>query len=216
MNHFVVTVARGFGSGGKVIAAKVAEQINANCYENRILTLASLLSGMDEHYFEQANEKLSGIKIAQQLSVIPKTVTPKPSAEKFAADDMLFDYQAQIIRRLANTETCVIVGKCADHVLRGYDNVVSVYIEAPRAFCVNRIKSRMGISEEEAHKLIEKTDKYRADYYKYYTGGNYWTNPVNYDLTLNSERVGVDNCVRVILDYINLKFGTHYEMKEQV
>ena len=81
MNHFVVTVARGFGSGGKVIAAKVAEQINANCYENRILTLASLLSGMDEHYFEQANEKLSGIKIAQQLSVIPKTVTPKPNAE---------------------------------------------------------------------------------------------------------------------------------------
>lgn len=216
MNHFVVTVARGFGSGGKVIAAKVAEQINANCYENRILTLASLLSGMDEHYFEQANEKLSGVKIAQQLSVIPKTVTPKPNAEKFAADDMLFDYQAQIIRRLANTETCVIVGKCADHVLRSYDNVVSVYIEAPRAFCVNRIKSRMGISEEEAHKLIEKTDKYRADYYKYYTGGNYWTNPVNYDLTLNSERVGVDNCVRVILDYINLKFGTHYEMKEQV
>ena len=74
----------------------------------------------------------------------------------------------------------------------------------------------MGISEEEAHKLIEKTDKYRADYYKYYTGGNYWTNPVNYDLTLNSERVGVDNCVKVILDYINLKFGTHYEMKEQI
>ena len=216
MNHFVVTVARGFGSGGKVIAAKVAEQINANCYENRILTIASLLSGMDEHYFEQANERLSGVRIAQQLSVIPKTVTPKPNAEKFAADDMLFDYQAQIIRRLANTETCVIVGKCADHVLRNYDNVVSVYIEAPRAFCVKRITDRMGIPEEEAHKLIEKTDKYRADYYKYYTGGNYWTNPVNYDLTLNSERVGVDNCVKVILDYINLKFGTHYEMKEQV
>ena len=216
MNHFVVTVARGFGSGGKVIAAKVAEQINVNCYENRILTLASLLSGMDEHYFEQANERLSGVRIAQQLSVIPKTVTPKPNAEKFAADDMLFDYQAQIIRRLANTETCVIVGKCADHVLRNYDNVVSVYIEAPRAFCVKRITDRMGIPEEEAHKLIEKTDKYRADYYKYYTGGNYWTNPVNYDLTLNSERVGVDNCVKVILDYINLKFGTHYEMKEQV
>lgn len=216
MNHFVVTVARGFGSGGKVIAAKVAEQINANCYENRILTLASLLSGMDEHYFEQANEKLSGLKIAQQLSLIPKTVTPKPNEDKFAADDMLFDYQAQIIRRLANTETCVIVGKCADHVLRNYDNVVSVYIEAPRAFCVKRITERMGIQEEDAHKLIEKTDKYRADYYRYYTGGNYWTNPVNYDLTLNSERVGVNNCVKVILDYINLKFGTHYVMKEQV
>lgn len=214
MNHFVITVARGFGSGGKTIAAKVARQINANCYENRILTLASLLSGMDEHYFEQADERLSGVKIAQQLEVIPRTLNPKPVAEKFVADDMLFDYQAQIIRKLAKTETCVVVGKCADYVLRNHENVISVYIEAPREFCVERIMQRMNIGEEEAHRLIEKTDKYRADYYKYYTGGNYWTNPVNYDLTLNSERIGVDNCVRVILDYINLKFGTDFEMKQ--
>ena len=65
----------------------------------------------------------------------------------------------------------------------------------------------MEVSEPEAHRLIEKTDKYRADYYKYYTHGNYWTNPVNYDLTLNSERVGIDNCVKVIKDYLTIKFG---------
>ena len=67
--------------------------------------------------------------------------------------------------------------------------------------------SKMYISEEKAHQLIKKTDKYRADYYKFYTGGNYWTNPVNYDLTLNSDRVGREKCVDVIVDYLKIKFG---------
>ena len=65
----------------------------------------------------------------------------------------------------------------------------------------------MGVSENEAHRLIEKTDKYRADYYKHYTNGNYWTNPVNYDMTLNSARVGRDRCVEGMENYIKVKFG---------
>lgn len=65
---------------------------------------------------------------------------------------------------------------------------------------------KMGVSEQEAHKLIRKTDKYRADYYKYYTNGNYWTNPVNYDLTLNSDRVGRDACVDIMEHYVRYKF----------
>ena len=69
------------------------------------------------------------------------------------------------------------------------------------------IMSKMYISEEKAHQLIKKTDKYRADYYRYYTKGNYWTNPVNYDLTLNSDRVGRDKCVDVIENYIKIKFS---------
>jgi cytidylate kinase len=84
---------------------------------------------------------------------------------------------------------------------------VSVYIEAPRAFCLKRIMEKMGVNAETAAKSISTTDKYRAEYYAYYTHGNYWTNPVNYDLTLNSERVGVENCVKVIRDYIDIKFG---------
>ena len=63
----------------------------------------------------------------------------------------------------------------------------------------------MNVTEEEAHKLISETDKYRAAYYKYYTGGNYWTNPVNYDMTLDSEKVGISDCVKIIIDYLKLK-----------
>jgi cytidylate kinase len=99
----------------------------------------------------------------------------------------------------------VIVGKCADYVLRDRENVVSVYIEAPRSFCVRRTMEHMGVTEKVAHATISKTDQYRADYYAYYTHGNYWTNPVNYDMTLNSERVGIASCVRLIEDYLVIK-----------
>ena len=74
-----------------------------------------------------------------------------------------------------------------------------------RAFCVERTIANMGVTEEVANATIAHTDKYRADYYAYYTHGNYWTNPVNYDMTLNSERVGIDNCVKVIKDYLQIK-----------
>lgn len=91
-------------------------------------------------------------------------------------------------------------------MLRDCDNVISIYIEAPRAACVDSIMDKLGVTEPEAHKLIEKTDKYRADYYKYYTQGGYWTNPVNYDMTLNSARIGREKCVDVIVDYMNIKW----------
>ena len=85
--------------------------------------------------------------------------------EKFVSDDRLFEYQCEIIKSLADQESCVIVGKCADYVLRDRQNVVSVYIEAPRAFCVQRTIEHMGVTEEVAHATISQTDKFRADYY---------------------------------------------------
>ena len=117
----------------------------------------------------------------------------------------MFEYQSQIIRNLADQESCVIVGKCADYVLKGRKNVVSIYIEAPRAFCLERTMQRMKVSADVAAATIENTDKYRADYYKYYTKGNYWTNPVNYDMTLNSEKVGIAGCVKMIEEYLVMK-----------
>lgn len=205
-NHFVVTFARGFGTGGKAIASKLAEDLGIHCYENRILTLASQMSGLDEKLFQEVNEKLRKSEgFSAFLRGLPKAKTYIARNEKFKADDRLFDYQCQIIRDLADKESCVIVGKCADYVLKDRPRVVSVYIEAPRAFCVQRTIENMGVTEQVANATIERTDKYRADYYAYYTHGNYWTNPVNYDLTLNSERVGVENCVKVIEDYLVLK-----------
>ncbi len=206
MDNFVVTFARGFGSGGKEIAARLARELGIHCYENRILTLASQLSGLDETIFNEVNEKIRDKDgFSSFLRGLPKSKSYIARNEKFVSDDRLFEYQSQIIRDLAEKESCVIVGKCADYVLRDKPNVVSVYIEAPRAFCVQRTMENMGVTEAVAHATIERTDKFRADYYKYYTNGNYWTNPVNYDLTLNSERVGIENCVKTLEEYLKVK-----------
>lgn len=206
MENYVVTFARGFGSGGKEIASKLAKDLGIHCYENRILTLASQLSGLDENMFNEVNEKIRKKEgFSAFLRGLPRSRNYIARNEKFVSDDRLFEYQSQIIKDLAEKESCVIVGKCADYVLKGYPNVVSIYIEAPRAFCVQRTIENMGVTEAVAHATIERTDKFRADYYKYYTHGNYWTNPVNYDMTLNSERIGIENCVKLIKEYLVIK-----------
>jgi Cytidylate kinase-like family len=184
MDNYVITIARGFGSGGKEIALKLAEELGIVCYENRILTLASELSGLDEELFAEVNEKMRRKKLSGLLKSLPRTVKPKPVDDEFVSDERLFEYQKEIILHLAETQSCIIVGKCADWVLKEFPNVISIYIEAPREFCVQRVMKKMGVNEETAHTSITKTDQYRAAYYQHYTGGNYWTNPVNYDMTL--------------------------------
>ena len=206
MERFVVTFARGFGSGGKEIASMLAKDLGIHCYENRILTLASQMSGLDEKLFLDINERVRGNGgFTSFLRGLPRSRQYIARNEKFVSDDRLFEYQSLIIHNLADQESCVIVGKCADYVLRDRQNVVSIYIEAPRAFCLERTMQKMKVSADVAAATIENTDKYRADYYKYYTHGNYWTNPVNYDMTLNSEKVGIERCVKVIEEYMILK-----------
>lgn len=206
MENFIVTFARGFGTGGKEIASMLAKDLGIHCYENRILTLASQMSGLDEKLFLDINERIrSNGGFTGFLKGLPRSRQYIARNEKFVSDDRLFEYQSQIIRNLADQESCAIVGKCADYVLKGRKNVVSIYIEAPRAFCLERTMQRMKVSADVAAATIENTDKYRADYYKYYTKGNYWTNPVNYDMTLNSEKVGIAGCVKMIEEYLVMK-----------
>lgn len=207
MKNFVVTIARGFGSGGKEIGTKLADRFGIPCYERQILKLASDASGLNESLFAHIDERIRGNVLAKKLTGISFHRVAEPQDKHFESDRNLYNIQAEIIRRLADTTSCVILGKAADYVLKDYDNVVSFYIEAPRAACVKSIMNKMKVSESEAHKLIRKTDKYRADYYRYYTGGNYWTNPVNYHMTLNSDKIGRDQCVDVMESYIRYKFG---------
>lgn len=206
MDHFVVTFARGFGTGGKEIASILAKELGIHCYENRILTLASQMSGLDEKLFQEVNEKIrNNGGFSNFLRGLPKSKNYIARNEKFVSDDKLFEYQCKIINNLAEQESCVIVGKCADYVLRGRKNVVSVYIEAPRNFCIQRTIEHMGVTEDVAVATITQTDKFRADYYKYYTHGRNWTNPINYDMTLNSEKVGIRECVKLIEQYLIIK-----------
>lgn len=204
MQKYVITIARGFGSGGKEIGVKLAERLGIPCYEQQILRMASESSGINEALFNLADEKLA---LQDRLKGLPFNYVVEPSDKRFTSNNNLFNIQSDIIRKLAGEISFIVIGKCANFVLKDFCNVASFYIEAPRADCVASIIKKMGVSEAEANRLITKTDKYRADYYKYYTKGNYWTNPVNYDMTLNSARVGRDRCVDVMEHYVKAKFG---------
>lgn len=206
MKNFVITIARGFGSGGKEIGTKLGEALGIPCYDRQILTMASDKSGIDESVFVETNEKLRGKYIANYLRRMPFSGVVESWDKDFVSDINVFNIQTEIIESLAKTESCIIIGKCADHILKDYPNVISVYIEASREECVRSIRNKMHVSETRAHQVIQSTDKYRAKYYNYYTGGKNWTNPINYDLTINTGRVERDKAVTLIKEYITIKF----------
>lgn len=208
MGNFVITIARGFGSGGKQIGLALSKQLGIPCYESQILSMASNYSGINKDLFFQVDEKLRGYHLIKRLmKSANKDDIVEPTDKSFISDVNLYNIQAKIIKELAKQQSCIIIGKCANHLLRDYENTVNVYIEAPRAFCVKNVIERLGVTEEEAHRMIYQTDRYRADYYKYYTGGETWTNPVLYDMTLNSDRMGMDKCTELIIQYLKIKLG---------
>lgn len=209
MENYVITIARGFGSGGKQVGLALSKKLGIPCYESQILQMASNYSGISKDLFFQVDEKLKGYHLIKRLMKTPNTDDiAQPTERSFISDVNLYNIQAKIIKEIGKNQSCIIIGKCANHLLRSYENTVSVYIEAPRAFCVKRVMERLGVTEEEAHKTIYQTDKYRSDYYKYYTGGENWTNPVLYDMTLNSERMGLDKCSELIVEYLKIKLGS--------
>lgn len=208
MRNYIITIARGFGSGGKDIGTRLSKELNIPCYDRQIITMASDRSGIDESVFVETDEKLRGKHIANFLRKMPVSGVLEPWERDFVSDVNVFNIQAEIIRSLArSSQSCIIIGKCADDILREYDNVISVYIMASRSTCIESIKEKLHVSNERANQLVHSTDRYRAKYYRYYSGGKDWKNPNNYDLVLNSERIGREKCVELIKNYVAIKFG---------
>lgn len=204
--NYVVTIARGFGSGGKEIGDMLGKALGIPCYEQEILKMASEYSGLNEALFGKADERLSGSYLFNLVKRVNMALISNPSNKEFTSNDNLYQIQAEIIRQLAEEQSCIIVGKCANHLLREYKNVLSVYVEADRATCLKRLMERYLISEDEATKMIVKTEKYRSDYYRHYTGGREWTNPTEYDITLNSGRLGKEGCVEIMKNIVESRF----------
>ena len=207
MQNYVITIARGFGSGGKDIGMRLSKELNIPCYDREIITMASDKSGIDESMFVETDEKLRGKYIANFLRRLPHGLVIEPKEKNFTSDNNLLNIQAEIIKGLSRTESCIIIGKCADRILKGAFNVLSVYIDAPFDTCVKSIMKKMHVSTERAEELVRSTDKYRSQYYKYYSGGLDWTEPLNYDVVLNSDKLGRETCVKMIKEMIKVKFG---------
>lgn len=207
MEKYVITIARQYGSGGRTIGEMLADRLGIHFYDKELMKLASEDSGIDERLFNTADEKVKK-SVISKIFKTEKAYTGEvisPESGEFISDDNLFNYQAKVVKELAERENCVIVGRCADYVLKDYDHVLSVFIHGPKDFCMQEAAKKINLTGKELERFIAKTDKERADYYKYYTGRE-WTDARNYDLCLDSSKLGFERCVDEIIAYMNVRF----------
>ena len=204
--RIVITIARQYGSGGRTIAKMLSEKMGIHYYDKELMKLASEESGINEALFVSEEKKKKSTRLFKIAHNIYQGELIPPESDDFVSTQNLFNYQAKIIKQLASEESCVIVGRCADFILKDYDNVLSVFIHAPHDYCMEQaaIKQKK-MSLRELEKFILKTDKHKAEYYKYYTGRD-WTDARNYDLCLDSSKLGFDRCVEEIISYIGVRF----------
>ena len=200
--NIVITIARQYGSGGKTIGAMLAKELGINCYSREILKMASEESGINEGLFGMSDEK---IKKAPWFKILNRPYDGElltPEDRDFVSDDNLFNYQAKVIRDLAEKESCVIVGRCADYILdqEAYPTL-NVFIHADMPHRISRVLERYGDTEVDVRKRLERKDRNRKTYYRYYTDRE-WGKYTNYQINLDSGYLGVDQCVRIIVDTV--------------
>lgn len=204
MEHFVITIARGYGSGGRVIGQMLAKALGVHFYDRDLLRLASDESGINEQLFINADEKVKNTLLYKVARKVYKGELIPPDRDDFVSNENLFNYQAKIIQELARRESCVIMGRCGDYVLKDYDHVVSIYIHAPMEDCIKGVDKIAPVKNPRDYILM--TDKRRGAYYRYFTGKD-WKDANNYDLCLNSSDLGYEKCVEVVKAYLDIKQG---------
>ena len=201
MKNTVITIARSYGSGGRTLGKLLAEELHINCYDRELLRMASDESGINEALFGAADEKKKNQSLFRIAQNIYKGEIFPPDSDVFTSDDNLFNYQAKVIKELAASESCVIIGRCADFVLKDFDNITRLFLYAPKENCIQRILNQEGGDEKEISRKIDKIDKYRAEYYRYYTGRN-WYDARNYDFCIDTSSRSYSNLTGLVKSYI--------------
>ena len=202
----IITIGREYGSGGREIGRLLAEKLGIKCYDKELLTLASKESGLSEELFKSNDEKPTNSFL---YSLVMDTYSVGYSTSSFIdmpLNHKVFMAQYDTIKKLAESESCVIVGRCADYALKNCPECISVFIKASMEFKIDRIMKLYDYSENKAKDIITKTNKKRSNYYNFYTNKR-WADSRSYDLCIDSSELGIDNSVELIMHYINLKKG---------
>lgn len=204
MDKFVITIAREYGSGGRTIGQMLAKKLGVEYYDKDLIVKASEESGINMALFANADEKNKGLFSKLKKKNYGGEVL-SPSSKNFNSEENLFNYQAKIIRELADKESCIIIGRAADFILKDRDDVISVFVHAPQWFLMEQAAKKVSKQGKELEKYIAKIDHERAEYYKAHTGRE-WSDAHNYDLCLDSSKLGFDKCVEEIKAYMEVKF----------
>ena len=204
MANKIYTIGREFGSGGKQVGEKLAERLGIKLYDKELLQQAAKDSGFCEEIFENHDEKPTN-------SFLYSLVMDTYSVSGYSAAPFLdmplnhkvFLAQFETIKKIAEQESCVIVGRCADYALAENPDCINVFIHADMDFRIRNICKKLDVTDNKARDIINKTDKQRASYYNYYTSKK-WGDAKRYNLSLDAGKIGIDNCVEMILKYREL------------
>lgn len=197
----IITISRQFGSGGREIGAKLAKRLGIPFYDNEIISRAAKESGFAEAAFENAEKKASNSLLYSLAMGMNAYGNQDIGFTHLSLDDQLYLAQSNVIRKVAEEGPCVIVGRCADYVLRDYSHVVNIYIWADLKARKKRAIEQYHLKESKAEEEILRTDRRRANYYNYHASEK-WGKAENYHLSLRSDYIGVDNTVECILNYL--------------
>lgn len=183
-----IAISREYGSGGRLIAQKIATQLGLVYYDNEIIDLAAQELGFDVKAIRSISEEKT--PLFSYSHSLTETVLP--------LNDQVFAMQSKVIRHLAKHDPCVIVNGCADYILEDFDDVLTVFIHAPLVSRIERVKNEYQERQDDYLKYIKRQDKRRSSYYNYYTNKK-WGQLNNFDLTLNSE-LGIDTIAKIITE----------------
>lgn len=200
---YIITISRQFGSGGREIGEKLAAKLNVPFYDNELISRAAKESGFSEAAFQNAEKKATNSLLYSIVMGMGAYGNQDVGFTHLSLDDQLYLAQSNVIRKIAQEGPCVIVGRCADYVLREHTNVVHLFIWAGMDFRKERAIRLYGLKENKAEEEIIKTDKRRANYYNYHTDEK-WGKAGNYHLSIKSDFVGIDNSVECILRFLEL------------
>ena len=199
----IITIGREYGSAGRQIGQEVAKYFGIKCYDKELLEHAANDSGICKELFENHDEKPTNSFL---YSLVMDTYSFGYSSAGFTDMPMnhkVFLAQFETIKKIAEQESCVIVGRCADYALAENPDCINVFIHADMDFRIKNICKKLDVTDNKARDIINKTDKQRASYYNYYTSKK-WGDSKSYNLSLDAGKLGIDNCVEMILKYREL------------
>ena len=204
--NLIITIEREYGSGGRIVGRRLAEEMGLHFYDDDIIKLASEKSAVGEQFFRLADEKAGNNLLYRILTdVKPDLSEPSPD-DNLTSPENLFRFQASLIRKLAKEESCIFAGRCADYVLEQdkMENLVRIFVYAEMDTRIQRAMDVAKIDEKEAIRRIKRIDKERKEYYRYYTGKD-WMDMNNYDLPINASKIDLEQMAVLIKDYLKLK-----------
>lgn len=203
-NKFVITIGRQLGSGGREAGIKLAELLNISFYDKELIRIASKESGLNERFFEKADEK-KRFSLFWGLFGMHSPQTQELYSGYYLSDETLFKIQSDVIRSLANERSCLFVGRCADYILKDHPRLLSIFLSADLNDRIKRVMGIRNISEKDARDLIEKTDKQRSSYYNYFSDKT-WSSADTYHLCINTSVLGIRETVSFIRQFTITKF----------